>query len=140
MDTAHLKITNAKTGKEYAYQLAYEGTNEPQALLVQADLQPQSICTLLLQKGKPALFSSKTYCRYVPVRKDDFAWENDQIASRACGKVLEATNENAFGIDVWVKRTDQLILNKRYTLGDGDIAPLKKTQYGTQKPTGHGKF
>src|SRR5699024_9190524 len=85
----------------------------------------------------------KTYCRYVPERKDDFAWENDRIAFRAYGKALEGTNEDAHGFDVWVKRTDQPVLNRRYkgndyhndhgdgldyyhvglTLGAGNIAP-----------------
>jgi len=99
---------------------------------------------LEILKGKPAAFRAKTYGRYVPERKDDFAWENDKIAHRMYGKGLEQfPAEMAYGMDVWVKRTDKLILNDRYkrgnyhqdigdgmdyyhvgyTLGSGDIAP-----------------
>ncbi|RZK78386.1 MAG: DUF4861 domain-containing protein, partial [Pedobacter sp.] len=91
-----------------------------------------------------AVVSPKVFGRYVPERKDDFAWENDKIAFRMYGKALEGTNENAYGIDVWAKRTDKMILNEWYksgdyhadrgdgldyysvgfTLGAGDIAPI----------------
>jgi len=57
----------------------------------------------------------------VPERKDDFAWENDRIAFRAYGKALEKEKDNAFGFDVWVKRTDKMILNERYKLGEYHI-------------------
>lgn len=33
------------------------------------------------------------------------------------GKALEGTKESAYGMDVWVKRTDKLILNERYKRG-----------------------
>jgi hypothetical protein len=59
----------------------------------------------------------KTFGRYVPERKDDFAWENDKIAFRMYGKALEGTSENAYGIDVWVKRVERLIINERYKQG-----------------------
>ena len=40
----------------------------------------------------------KTFCRFVPERSDDFAWENDKIAFRAYGPALSASAENS-GID-----------------------------------------
>lgn len=58
------------------------------------------------------------YGRYVPERKGDFAWENDKITFRMYGKVLESTpKEMAYGIDVWVKKTDRMVLNERYKRG-----------------------
>ncbi|HLY68076.1 MAG TPA: DUF4861 family protein, partial [Puia sp.] len=65
--------------------------------------------------------TQKTYCRYVPERKDDFAWENDRIAFRMYGKALEGTSEDAYGLDVWAKRTTRLILNERYKRGEYHI-------------------
>src|SRR3546814_4454501 len=49
---------------------------------------------------------------------DDFAWGNDKIAFRMDGKALEGTAGDAHGIDVWVKRTSELVINKWYKSGD----------------------
>lgn len=140
----HFKVVHAGTSEELVYQLEYRGLDQPQNLLVQATLPPSGEIILHLIRGKPSAFSPKTFARYVPERKDDFAWENNLVAFRMYGKALESTNENAFGIDVWAKRTDKLIIDKWYkngdyhtdhgdgldyysvgfTLGGGDIAPF----------------
>lgn len=54
------------------------------------------------------------YAAFMPQRKDDFAWENDRIAFRVYGPALEATGEISSGLDVWVKRTRQPIIEKWY--------------------------
>jgi len=54
-----------------------------------------------------------TYCRFVPERVDDFAWENDKIAFRVYGPALEGKTEDS-GIDAWLKRVDYPIINKWY--------------------------
>ncbi len=54
---------------------------------------------------------------FVPTRKDDFAWENNRIAYRMYGPALEADGEISSGVDVWVKRTHELILDKWYQSG-----------------------
>lgn len=143
IDPANFRIINAITQKEVAYQLEYRGETAIQNLLVQVDVAANNSLKLILQTGKPGLFTAKTYSRFVPERKDDFAWENDKIAFRMYGKAIEGTSEDAYGIDVWVKSTDKLILNERYkrgkyhidqgdgmdyyhvglTLGAGNIAP-----------------
>ena len=143
IDTANFKVLNVSTKKEIPLQLEYRGTSSIQNLLIQVDVAAKSEVKFYLQKGRPTAIPSKTYCRYVPERKDDFAWENDRIAFRMYGKALEGTKENAYGIDVWVKRTDRLVLNERYnraayhidhgdgldyyhvgfSLGAGNIAP-----------------
>lgn len=144
IDTTNFVVINGNTKKQIAYQLEHKGTTAIQNLLVQVDLKAKSTLTLLIQKGKPEPFTAKTYARYVPERLDDFAWENDKIAFRAYGKALEKTEGDAYGYDVWVKRTDKMILNDRYkrneyhidhgdgldyyhvgyTLGAGNMAPF----------------
>ncbi|HYW97399.1 MAG TPA: DUF4861 family protein, partial [Bacteroidales bacterium] len=57
--------------------------------------------------------TAQTYARFVPERKDDFAWENDQVAFRAYGPALRESTENS-GIDVWLKRVNYPIINKWY--------------------------
>ena len=144
IDTANFKIVNVITKKELPRQLEFQGGKNIQNLLIQVDIAANSTLKLGIQKGKPTPVAPKTYGRYVPERKDDFAWENDKIAFRMYGKALEQSpSEMAYGMDVWVKRTERLILNERYkrgnyhtdigdgldyyqvgsTLGAGDIAP-----------------
>jgi hypothetical protein len=98
-------------GEEIAYQ---ELTNNGSRLLIfQATVPAKGKVTYQLKKGKPASFAPKTHARYVPERKDDFAWENDLAAYRMYGPAL--ANENpSNGVDLWLKCTDSLIVDKFY--------------------------
>ncbi len=147
IDTVNFKVINKTTKKELAWQLEKKGGDAIVNLLVQVDVPANGKSVLQLQKGKSAPVTVKTYGRYVPERKDDFAWENDKIAFRMYGKELEKTpKEMAYGMDVWVKSTDRMVINERYkrgkyhedlgdgmdyyhvgfTLGAGNIAPMIK--------------
>jgi hypothetical protein len=127
IDTSDFKIINSLTKKEIPFQLEFRGEKMIQNLLIQLDLIANASAKLIIQKGKSGTSVTKTYGRYVPERKDDFAWENDKIAFRMYGKALEQTpKEMAYGIDVWVKSTSRMVLNERYkrgkyhdNLGDG---------------------
>lgn len=121
INSKQLVVIAATSKKQLPYQLEYKGTEIPQHLLVQLSIAVGATEKIVIQQGIPTRVSSKTFCRYVPERKDDFAWENDRIAFRVYGKALEGTKENANGIDVWVKRTNQLILNERYKRGEYHI-------------------
>lgn len=55
----------------------------------------------------------RVYARYVPERKDDFAWENDLIAFRTYGPALRSGAEDS-GFDAWFKRVPYPILDKWY--------------------------
>ena len=59
----------------------------------------------------------RTYCRFVPERVDDFAWENDKVAFRTYGPALREKTEDS-GIDCWLKRVDYPIIDKWYKNGD----------------------
>lgn len=145
VDAENFKIINTKTKLEIPYQMEYRGTNLPVNLLLQISLKSGEKMKLTCLQEKPSVFVTKTYGRYVPERLDDFAWENDKIAFRMYGKALEQRPaENAYGMDVWVKRTDRMVINERYkrgkyhedlgdgmdyykvglTLGAGDCAPF----------------
>ena len=146
IDTANFIVINTSTKKQVPFQLEHKGSAAVQNLLLQVNVKAKSTLNLSIQKGKPEAFAAKTYARYVPERKDDFAWENDKIAFRAYGKALEKTEGDAYGFDVWVKRTNKLVLNERYkrddyhidhgdgldyyhvgfTLGAGNMAPFIK--------------
>lgn len=74
----------------------------------------------------------RTYCRYVPERMDDFAWENDKIAFRAYGPKLRPSLENS-GIDCWLKRVDYPIIDKWY-------ANIKTKSYHVDYGEGHDPY
>lgn len=144
------KLQNTKTGDELSYQFEKLGTSSIQNILVWIELtQQEEIQLSVIQGEKATPVAPRTFARYVPERKDDFAWENDKIAFRAYGAALENfPTEMAFGIDVWAKRTSKLIINDWYrvddyhtdhgegldyysvglTLGGGGIAPYHEGQ------------
>lgn len=93
-------------------------------LLFQVDLAPGETRTYsiydtsALAAVPPPIM--KTFARYVPERHDDIAWESDRIAHRMYGKALEtwqAEPLTSSGIDVWIKRTRNLIVNTMYGTG-----------------------
>ena len=55
----------------------------------------------------------RAVARFVPERKDDFAWENDLVAFRTYGPSLRPGPENS-GIDCWFKRVPYPVMDKWY--------------------------
>jgi hypothetical protein len=66
-----------------------------------------------IKAGVSGEFPVKTFGRQVPERKDDFAWENDRVVYRVYGPAL-ADEYPSNGYDLWLKKTDALIVNKFY--------------------------
>ncbi len=78
-----------------------------------------------LTGGKPVASTNAppqpaTWARFVPERKDDFAWENDLVAFRAYGPAIRSagqvfkTGMEDSGVDVWTKRVRYPIVDKWY--------------------------
>src|SRR5262249_23807447 len=94
-------------------------------LLFQTDLAPRETRKFYILDA-PALAAVpppivKTFARYVPERHDDFAWESDRTAHRMFGKALEtwqAEPLTSSGVDVWIKRTRNLVVNDMYRTMD----------------------
>lgn len=140
--TASFKIVNQESKEEYPYQIEMLGQDTPQNILIQVFVPALSEVKLVVEAGQASAISSKTYARYVPERLDDFAWENNVVAFRMYGEALEGRNNDAQGMDIWVKRTNDLVIDRWYksddyhkdygegldyysvgqTLGAGDIA------------------
>ncbi|RZM27392.1 MAG: DUF4861 domain-containing protein [Pedobacter sp.] len=159
IDTGNFKVIDLSTKKEVPFQLEFLGQKVVQNLLVQVSLTANSSVKLSVVPGKPSAVVKKTYARFVPERFDDFAWENDKVAFRMYGKALETRKDNAFGTDVWGKRTTKLVINNWYksgdyhtdhgegmdyysvglTLGAGDIAPFVKDSIYFSKNYHHWK-
>jgi len=111
-------VVKSATNLQLSYQVINDEAGKHKALLVQVTLAANSKISLDIKKGDPLKFKVKTFGRFVPERKDDFAWENDKIAFRMYGPALQATGEISNGIDVWMKNTPEMILNKWYKMDD----------------------
>ena len=96
-------------GFEVPYQLTYDGK-----LLIEACVAPKGQATYTITKGEPSVFVNTCYGRMYPERVDDIAWENDRGAYRCYGPALQRSGEDAFGNDVWVKNTPDLVVESRY--------------------------
>lgn len=138
-------VVKTKSGEEIPTQFTKD------ALLFQVTLSPKSseIYTIDIDNKSQKSSPTQTFGRLVPERMDDWAWENNRIAFRMYGPALQATGEISNGIDVWLKRTPELIVNKWYkpgvnyhadkgegldnykvgrTLGAGGMAPVVGTE------------
>ena len=56
---------------------------------------------------------TKVYGRFVPERKDDFAWENEYAAFRMYGPALKPENPSN-GVDLWLKASPELVVDSFY--------------------------
>ena len=102
----------------------YNGDGRNDELLFQAEIQPKStqIYKIVADEKTPVPESkTSTYSRLVPERVDDYAWENDKVAFRVYGpkgqqEALQGVVGSTLssGVDIWLKRTDQPIINKWY--------------------------
>ena len=92
-------------------EIPYQATDH--SILFQTTVDSCGISVYRLRKGNPAVPLYKVYARFVPERKDDFAWENDIAAYRMYGPALAAENPSN-GVDLWLKKTDELIVDTFY--------------------------
>jgi hypothetical protein len=97
-----------------AYQIIDLGEQTPQMLIFQVSLAPKESIEVFIREGTPGLQPvAKTFGRFVPERKDDFAWENDRAAYRMYGPALAPENPSN-GVDLWLKKTEKLIVDQFY--------------------------
>ena len=102
-------IVKNALGQQVAYQVTYDGK-----LLIDASVRPGGTADFTIAPGTPKPMKTVVCGRQYPERVDDIAWENDRTAYRVYGPALQRTGERAFGIDVWVKNTPDLEVEKRY--------------------------
>ena len=90
-------------------QLTYD-----RKLIIQADVKAKMNSMFSINTGEPKEFPSKTYGRFIVERNDDFAWENDRVAFRIYGQALIAVDGPSNGLDLWYKKTSNMIIDKWY--------------------------
>lgn len=108
-------------GDQVPSQVIFFGSNEPQSLIFQADVDGQKTKHFRIETGLRENYRMKAYGRQVPERLDDYAWENDKVVYRAYGPALETAPGEMLatpGFDIWVKSTDALVIDERYKRGN----------------------
>ena len=118
LDKNSLVVKN-RIGQLLTLQYTYDGK-----LLFDASVRPHSFTEYTVTRGVPVVDNVWVKGRLVPERKDDIAWENDRCTYRVYGPALQKTGEKAFGIDIWVKNTPELVVDERYAL---DISGFQET-------------
>lgn len=117
MDQNNLVVYDEK-GQEIPSQLIFDGGETPEFLIFQVTVQPNAETIYTIKLGQPSIYAKQAYGRFVPERMDDYAWENNLVGHRMYGPALEATGEISNGIDTWVKRTNELLIDEWYKTGD----------------------
>lgn len=102
---------------------ASESGHAPDTFLFQVDLAPGDTRTYyVLDTSALAAVPQpivKTYARQIDERYRDIAWESDRIAHRIYHQdLIAAEGTVSSGVDVWVKSTRALVINKWYKKGD----------------------
>ena len=72
-----------------------------------------ALCALLFVSCQKEVVQPKVYGRFVPGRKDDFAWENEFAAFRMYGPALRPENPSN-GVDLWLKASPELVVDSFY--------------------------
>ena len=117
-------IVRNALGQQVTYQVTYDGK-----LLIDASVRPGGTADFTITPGEPKPMKTYVCGKQYPERVDHIAWGNDRTAYRVYGPALQRTGEKAFGVDVWVKNTPDLEVEKRYTTELSNhlkIAELKK--------------
>lgn len=112
-------VSVSENGKKLVTQ-TIDANNDgtPEKLIFQVDFKAgERIKSLAVEASASPTATVKTFGRFVPERMDDFAWENDRVAFRTYGKTLEKELVSS-GIDVWAKRTRDLVINDWFKGGD----------------------
>ena len=101
-------IVANQQGEIIPSQITFDGK-----LIFQTVIKPKETLSYTIKTGIQPTFLPKVYGRFITERKDDFAWENDRVAFRIYGPALIATDGPSNGMDLWSKRTTDLIIDKR---------------------------
>lgn len=120
-------VISDNNGSQIPYQITYDNK-----IIFPVDVNANSSVTYKIMPGTPEDVAIVTCGNFYPERVDDIAWENDRIAFRTYGPALQATGEQAFGYDIWVKRVSEPVVDMRYKTElnpdtRAKIAELRKT-------------
>ena len=117
-----VRVVDAATEAEVVSQpLDLDGDGTPEHLLILTGLWPNETRAFRVEAAAPdSAYAARVHAMHDDYR-DDMAWESDRIAWRTYGKGLWEADEFeplvSSGIDVWPKRTRDLITERWYEKG-----------------------
>jgi pectinesterase len=117
-----VRAVDTASGAELAVQvLRGDGDARSDSLLVQLDLRAGESRVFRVEAQAPtAAAKARAFGAHIDER-DDLAWENDRVAFRTYGVGLAKVEPLvSSGMDVWTKRTRDLIVEKWYSKGHDD--------------------
>jgi pectinesterase len=116
----NVRVLDAGTGIERVSQVVdNDGDGTPDELIFQADFAAGEARGFTLQSApaKATFAKGRVYVTHTEPR-DDMAWESDRIGFRMYGQGLYKVDSlDSSGIDIWNKRTRDLIVDKWYKKG-----------------------
>ncbi len=116
---AKVRVRDEGSGAEVMTQaFDADGNGSPDSLLVLTDFRGKETRRFLIDAVAPAAWKPRTAVRHDDPR-DDMAWESDRLAWRIYGQGLKKTASamSSSGVDIWVKKTRDLVVEKWYAKG-----------------------
>ncbi len=99
-------------GKEIPSQIIYASNGTAQSIIFQVKLAANASKDYTLACAKPANYPTMVYGKQAHDRYNDFIWENNLIAFRIYHSDLIPIDGPSGGVDVWSKRTHNMVIDK----------------------------
>lgn len=125
-----LLIIRDAFGIEQPWQITQDGK-----LLLYVSVRPHGEAVYTLERGKPSKMKSYVFGKYYSERADDISFENDRVGFRIYGPETQKRGEKAYGIDLWVKHSSEIVVDDLYRLEFSkhpEIAALRKQGCSTK--------
>ncbi len=119
VNPGRIRVLDATSRREVVTQVYdHDADGQPDSLLFQVSLLPGESAVYEADAVASSLtIKPRVHVKFVPERTD-VAWESDRIAFRTYGQLLwQLENLHTSGVDVWMKRTRDLVLDKWYSAG-----------------------
>jgi len=122
---ARVRVVEPASGREVVSQVVdADGDGTPDELIFQATFGPGEVRSFAVQAVAPDPKPAARVHVMHDAHRDDVAWESDRIAWRIYGQGLWNAHEFqplvSSGVDVWVKRVRDLVVDKWYARGHDD--------------------
>lgn len=119
-DGEQVRVHDQSTGEEVPVQvLDSNGDGAPEELLFLADFRGGEARHFAIQSASSTPSVEAHVDAYHQEERDDIAWENRQVAFRTYGEGLREIEADfsSSGIDVWMKRVSELVIEDWYAEG-----------------------
>jgi hypothetical protein len=118
-EVKYLSKLNLKGGKAYLVTDRYgkiipSQLTSDRKLIFPATIVSGGEAEYTVTTSLPRPYSPRVFGRLYPERKNDFSCENDRVGFRLYGDTLKYTDGPSNGLDLWLKRTSQLVLDEWY--------------------------